>query len=296
MVRIRTETIRKYATFLPVNNKIYFHTFGEYFPTGTGYFEFVFRSRPARVKRENNIVFHSAYARPRNYDALSFRINGDANYQHEKQKYHVKKNDVLFVPAHYDYTLIANTQETVLVIHFFIENSSFDKLEVFSPSNPDVFERLFTELCTIWRSKPIGYEARMLSLFYKIVEQIAVQDYNKRLLLDPPKLQLALEYLHENFTAPETSVESCAKHINTSTVYLRKIFHSHLNISPLKYLNNLRMNYATELLKTGYYSIEEIATLSGFYDPKYFSVLYKQRTGFLPSTKRKKAFSSHKVN
>ena len=235
---------------------------------------------------------NTAYARPRNYDALSFRINGLANYQHGKQKYHVKKNDVLFVPAHYDYTLTANAQETVLVIHFFIENSSFDKLEVFSPSNPDVFERLFTEMCTIWRSKPIGYEARMLSIFYKIAEQIAVQDYNKRLLLAPPKLQSALDYFHENFTIPETGVESCAKHINTSTVYLRKIFHSNLKTTPLKYLNNLRMNYAIELLKTGYYNIEEVATLSGFYDPKYFSSLYKQKTGVLPSAKRKKAFSS----
>lgn len=238
----------------------------------------------------------TAYARPRNYDALSFRIKGNADYQHGKQKYHVNKNDILFVPAHYDYTLNANTHEIVLVIHFFIENSAFDKLEVFSPSNPDVFERLFMELCNIWRSKPVGCEARMLSLFYKIVEQVAIQSHEQSLLLTPPKLQLALAYLHENFANPELNVSSCAEHIKASTVYLRKIFHSHLNISPLKYLNNLRMDYAIELLKTGYYSIEEIATLSGFYDPKYFSALYKQRTGFLPSAKRKKAFSSHKIN
>lgn len=234
----------------------------------------------------------TAYARPRNYDALSFRINGDADYQHGKQKYHANKHDILFVPAHYDYTITANASEMVLVIHFFIENSSFDKIETFSPSNPDVFERLFTEMCNVWRSKPIGYEARMLSLFYKIIEQIAVQDYNKRLLLAPPKLQSALAYFHDNFTIPETNVESCAKHINTSTVYLRKIFNSSLNITPLKYLNNLRINYAAELLKTGYYSIEEIANLSGFYDPKYFSSLYKQKVGVLPSVKRKKAFSA----
>ena len=234
----------------------------------------------------------TAYARPRNYDALSFRIKGNADYHHGEQKYHVNKNDILFVPAHYDYTLSANANESVLVIHFFIENSTFDKLEIFSPSNPDVFERLFMELCTVWTQKPIGYKAKILSLFYKIAEQIAIQDYNKRLLLAPPKLQSALDYFHENFTLPETNVESCAKHINTSTVYLRKIFNSSLKTSPLKYLNNLRMNHAIELLKTGYYSIEEIAMQSGFYDPKYFSTLYKQKMGVLPSTKRKKVFSA----
>ena len=39
-----------------------------------------------------------------------------------------------------------------------------------------------TELFTIWKQKPTGYKARMLSLFYKIAEQIAIQDYNKHLL------------------------------------------------------------------------------------------------------------------
>lgn len=233
----------------------------------------------------------TAYARPRKFDALSFRLKGNADYQHGKQNYHVEKNDILFVPANYDYTIKSNAFETVLVIHFYIENSSFDKLQVFTPTNPDVFERLFNELCLIWRSKPIGHEARMLSIFYKILEQMEVQHYNKSLLTAPPKLQSALEYLHSHFTDPETNVATCAQHIKTSTVYLRKIFHSSLNTTPLKYLNELRMNYAVELLKTGYYSIEEIAISSGFYDPKYFSTLYKEKTGVLPSSKHKKALS-----
>lgn len=237
---------------------------------------------------------NTAYARPRKYDALSFRLKGNADYQHENQSYHVEKYDILFVPANYDYTIKANTAEEVLVIHFFIENSNFQKLECFSPSNPDVFLRLFQEMCNVWRSKPIGFEARLLSLFYKIAEQIEIQAYNQSLYLAPPKLQSALDYFHEHFADPEINVASCAKHINTSTVYLRKIFHSALHTTPLKYLNNLRMDYAIGLLKTGYYSIEEIASSSGFYDPKYFSSLYKQRTGVLPSSKLKKAFSSQK--
>ena len=110
----------------------------------------------------------------------------------------------------------------------------------------------------------------------------------------PKKLQDALDYLHENFTNAETSIESTAKHINTSTTYLRKIFTTGMNISPLKYLNDLRMNYAVGLLKTGYYSIEEIADLSGFNDPKYFSSLYKKKIGVPPSKKLRKALSLQK--
>lgn len=152
----------------------------------------------------------------------------------------------------------------------------------------------FLEMTQIWRLKPIGYKAKLTSLFYKIVEQIEIQSQKQILTQKPKKLQETIEYLHENFSNPETSIEATAKHINTSTAYLRKIFSSNLNISPLKYLNELRMNYAVELLKTGYYSIEEIAELSGFNDPKYFSTLYKNRFGILPSEKLSKALSSKK--
>ena len=121
-----------------------------------------------------------------------------------------------------------------------------------------------------------------------------IQKQKQILAEKPQKLQEALDYLHENFTNPETNVESTAKYIGTSTTYLRKIFTCGIDITPIKYLNALRMNYAADLLKTGYYTIEEIADLSGFNDPKYFSTLYKNRKGVPPSEKLRKALSTKK--
>ena len=236
----------------------------------------------------------TAYARPRKYDALSFRIKGNATYTHDENLYEVKKNDILFVPANYDYTISAQKDEEVLVIHFYIENSCFQNMEIFTPINPDVFYRLFLEMTEVWRLKPVGYSAKLTSLFYKIVEQIEIQAQKQILSQKPKKLQEALDYLHENFTNSETSVESTARHVGTSATYLRKIFSLGMSIAPLQYLNGLRMDYAIGLLKTGYYSIEEIADLSGFNDPKYFSTLYKKRFGFPPSEKLRKALSTPK--
>ena len=236
----------------------------------------------------------TAYARPRKYDALSFRIKGNATYLHDDKQYQVEKNDVLFVPANYSYTITANKDEEVLVIHFYIENSHFDDMEIFSPSNPDVFYRLFMEMAEVWRLKPVGYIAKLTSLFYKIVEQIQIQNQKHMLAKKPKKLQQAIDYLHENFTDCNINVESVAKYIGTSTAYLRKIFLAGKFDAPIKYLNTLRMNYAIGLLKTGYYSIEEIADLSGFNDPKYFSTLYKKKMGVPPSEKLRKALSAQK--
>ena len=230
-----------------------------------------------------------AYARERSFDALSFRIKGNANYYHKNNSYHVGTNDILFVPAHYDYVIDSQCSEEVLVVHFHIENSSFSEMKTFKPSKPDVFNRLFSKMCNVWNSKPIGYEYKLSALFYSILEEIEIQTKQNEA---SPKLQEALDFIQKNFSLPEINIETVAEHIGVSTVYLRRLFNKNLNITPIKYLNKLRIEYATELLKTGYYSIEEVATLSGFNDAKYFSLLYKKSVGCPPSKKLTKAFYS----
>ena len=225
----------------------------------------------------------TAYAQARKFDALSFRINGDALYTHGDSEYRAEKNDIMFIPANFDYFITANKSEDVLVVHFYIENSSFDKIEKFKPTNPDVFERLFSDMCRTWRTKEAGYKYRMYSLFYKILQQIEIQTVQKESATKPKKLRLALDYLHENFNNPQTTVEAIANHIGTSSVYLRRLFKDAFGKNPLSYLNDMRIDHAISLLKTGYYSIGEVATLSGFNDAKYFSKLYKIKTGNSPS-------------
>lgn len=223
------------------------------------------------------------YAQARKFDALSFRVNGNASYRHGKTEFSVNKNDLLFIPAGYDYSITANRSEDVLVVHFYLKDSSLDKPSVFTPTNPDVFERLFSEITNVWRTKATGYKYKTYSLFYKILQQIEIQREQKELLVNPKKLQLALDYIHENFNSAQTTIESVARHIGTSSVYLRKLFRTSLEKSPLQYLNDMRIEHAVSLLKTGYYSIQDVATLSGFNDAKYFSSIYKKKTGHPPS-------------
>jgi len=218
-----------------------------------------------------------AYAQPRKYHALSFRTQGNATFSHGGKDYQVDCNDLLFVPADYDYTITANKDEEVLVLHFYTEHAQFDSIEIFKPTNPDVFYRIFTQMQEIWRLKPTGYLAKLTSLFYKIQEQIEIQTQKRAFEKKPKKLQEALDYMHENFTNMDTTVQSTAEHIQVSTAYLRKIFHLSMGQSPVQYLKTLRINYARDLLKTGYYTIKEVAALSGFGDAKYCSSLLKKQ-------------------
>ena len=68
-----------------------------------------------------------------------------------------------------------------------------------------------------------------------------------------------------------------------SEVYFRKLFKKEYGISPQKYIIQLRIQNAVGLISTGYYSLKEIAYMSGYNDCKYFSVEFKKAMGVSPS-------------
>ncbi len=71
--------------------------------------------------------------------------------------------------------------------------------------------------------------------------------------------------------------------LRLSTVYFRKLFKEIYGISPMKHIINLRIEYAINLMSTGYYSLYEIAKLSGYDDYSYFSSEFKRIKGGVPS-------------
>ena len=68
-----------------------------------------------------------------------------------------------------------------------------------------------------------------------------------------------------------------------SEVYFRKLFKEEYGVSPQKYIIDLRIQNAVGLISTGYYSLKEVAYMSGYSDYKYFSVEFKKKMGISPS-------------
>ena len=85
-------------------------------------------------------------------------------------------------------------------------------------------------------------------------------------------------HLDENFDFIE---EAARQHITPS--YYRMIFKKITGLSPLEYLNRVRILRALELLQTTYLSVGEVADAVGIHDPNYFSRLFKKLVGCPPS-------------
>lgn len=99
----------------------------------------------------------------------------------------------------------------------------------------------------------------------------------------------AKKFIDNNFFRP-INVSELAKscHCGRSTLY--KTFKTDYGKSPLEYLLSVRIEKSKQLLsdKKNGLSISEIAQISGFDDPLYFSRVFRKKTGMSPSEFRQK--------
>ena len=80
--------------------------------------------------------------------------------------------------------------------------------------------------------------------------------------------------------------EQLAAQANLSTSRYIQLFTEIHHTSPLKFLNNIRMNMARELLSTCKLGVSEVAAMCGFQSPQYFCRMFRKATGMTPTQYR----------
>jgi len=217
----------------------------------------------------------------RNVNALSFRFHADAKLKTDTAEYHLSDNAVCFVPAHLNYTRISQ-EDRLIVVHFETVDFAASKIEHFTPANPHPMAVLFRRIYELWRKKEAGYKHECAALFSQILALC-----HKECLTAPShtsKIQKSVDYLLSHYKNGDLTVGEIAEQSFMSEVYFRRLFKEEYGTSPQKYIAKLRIQNALALISSGYYSLGEVALLSGFGDYKYFSVEFKKAVGVSPST------------
>ena len=103
-----------------------------------------------------------------------------------------------------------------------------------------------------------------------------------------PGLRKALAFIYNNFSR-RISVEQIAEASGISVSLLRKLVVDYCGTSPVRYLQDLRISRAEEMLKSPGLSISEISLRCGFENPGYFIRLYRRKYGAPPGRRRRPA-------
>ena len=86
-----------------------------------------------------------------------------------------------------------------------------------------------------------------------------------------------------NYDKEKISIEYLSSLCAISTVHFRNTFIKLFARSPVKYINDLKMTRAKELLDSQFYTVSEVCFLSGYNNESYFSREFKKHLGISPS-------------
>lgn len=102
-------------------------------------------------------------------------------------------------------------------------------------------------------------------------------------------IDLVIQYLTTNY-ASQVTMETLAAITHITSMHLTHTFTARVGISPMRYLKQLRIEAAKQLLATTTATVNDIANRVGYLDPLYFRRVFKAECGITPSEFRSTTF------
>lgn len=245
------------------------------------------------VVRQNRALTQSRVGIHENLELLCF-LGGEGVVLYDNLRYSVEEGDMVVVNSHTIHQVVA--KETLsffclIIDRGFCRYCGIDPMEF-------QFQHLIKDdlqLKELYRQMIDVYENREDHFFNPAFKNAVLtlllylcRNYSKPKQEEPnnpnslERVNQALIYMKANFSRKLTN-KNIAGSVGLSQYHFQREFKKITGKTPNYYLNMIRCTHARRLLETGRYSVKEAAFLCGFTNFSYFSNVFRQYIGVLPS-------------
>lgn len=207
---------------------------------------------------------------------LSLCVSGQITYTMGEQTVVSEPGKAVLLPQGGYYELVCDKDGVFPLINFSCTGVDAGEIRVFSLRNPDACLRLFESV-----QRAVVYNGgrfKQYSAFYELLDAVAALPSQTRTALEP-----ALTFIAGRLSDPTLSNTAIAKHLGISEIYLRKLFEAQQGTSPHRYILDMRIRKAKQLLRDTPFTVTAIAEECGFSGLYHFCRVFKQKTGVTPT-------------
>lgn len=224
---------------------------------------------------------------PRPLDGLVLFMQGSITYQFGTGAQTATPGDVLIFPKGLVYSGQKRTESNSYMVIDFETDAALPlsalELPYVVPSDDETV-RLFRECVAAWGSGHAEAEMECKALVYRLAARLC--RLVRRESAPAAPAEQAAEYLHRHYTEPELSIEKMSDELHISASQLRRRFMQAYGVSPLRYAQSLRLEFAKNLLMNEHLPVAEAAARAGFASEFYFSRFFRERMGVTPGAYR----------
>ena len=270
----------------------------------------VWSKEKAIVHLESGIANTSNIAHVRRkviFSELMLVMEGDIHIKHIEE-YYIQKGDIFLLPQNVEHFGTKPSSFVIQWFHFLLPEDY--KILTSSQITQQIIDNCFIlpihmNVKNINNLLTLGYQLEQYpniaptqavrdALMNTILYDIAFQatDHQVGTFITHKRLNSIINFVNSNIMLP-LSIKDMADKFGYNEKYIFNLFKKHLNISPLQYIIDRKMNIAKNLLLSTNNTIEAIAISLSYDNPQYFMRLFKKTFGYTPSEFRKSC--SHSI-
>lgn len=166
----------------------------------------------------------------------------------------------------------------------FVKESLQDILYVEGDNHTDI-RWIINEIIRLNDGKKNSYKMQITGLLYTLllkIHDVCSKGTKKKTKTENLPIMPAINYIYNHYMEP-IKVEQLAKECHFSEGYFRKVFQEMKGMSPMDYVNSIRIREACRALLNSTDNIHMIGEKCGYQSVTTFERNFKQRIGMLPS-------------
>lgn len=233
---------------------------------------------------------------------LQYVISGRVDMELNGEKISAAPGDLLVVNAgvaHREFSDGTPVEKLVLTINMECRNFSDTIPAIYPKISGDVtVNRLLDELIQELRDRQIGYralcQAIAMRLSVHLLRNHVETDHGIHSTGKLDRIKAVSRYIDKHYME-QISNKTLAQLIHVSESRFIHLFKEEIGMSPLKYINTVRLYKAKSLLENGECSVMEVAALVGFSDYNHFGRMFRESFGCTPVQIRRNGRNSKNV-
>lgn len=176
-------------------------------------------------------------------------------------------------------------------IENFMQEVSLSASQILSLSHPFLIENLLEQMLYLLRTHDTYAVYQCAPLLYQCLLELHIEHSRQHIAptaSDQQYMQLATQFIQMHYTENIT-LSDIAKQAKISPSYLCTLFQHTLQVRPVEYIRQKRIEQAKHLLIHTELSVQEIGISVGYADKSYFGYVFKKQERCSPSQFRKLA-------
>lgn len=213
------------------------------------------------------------------------------------REYQLSAGDVFFLPPDESLMYYPDDEDPWRYYWFFLSGNKMRDLAGMMHFTVDAPTRKFPVFPEILKKLEFLYSAELgterryfesLSALTSIIGALCIsENENSNGIPIPDIVRRAKEAIELNYQNLDFSIEMLARMLHISHSYLCKLFREETGVTIVRYMVDLRLAHAAELLAEGKEKIKDVGILSGFHDNIHFMKEFKRRYNMTAGEYRK---------